>query len=227
MAIVDESVVRVARRLGDLREQVAFLGGAVLGLLLDAPAAGGIRPTDDVDVVIDIASQHDRMELDQTLRRLGFRPDATPSAPICRWKLDGVSVDIMPTAPDILGFANRWYPAALETAAPYELAPGLVIRVVRAPCFIATKLEAFRGRGNGDYMASHDLEDVIAVVDGRDALIDETCAAPTDVRDYLAATFRELLATSEFVEAIAGHVVGDDARARAVMQRLKMIAANG
>ena len=53
-----------------------------------------------------------------------------------------------------------------------EVEPGLRIRVVTAPYFVATKLEAFRGRGRGDYISSHDLEDLLAVIDGRDVIVE-------------------------------------------------------
>ena len=49
----------------------------------------------------------------------------------------------------ILGFSNRWYPAAMERAVSLKLSDDLEIRVVTAPFFVATKLEAFKGRGNG------------------------------------------------------------------------------
>src|ERR1700682_5225818 len=47
------------------------------------------------------------------------------------------------------------------------------IRVVTAAFFVATKLEAFKGRGKGDFFGSRDLEDLISVVDGRATLVAE------------------------------------------------------
>jgi hypothetical protein len=75
--------------------------------------------------------------------------------------------DLMPVQWEVLGFSNRWYPYAVETAEPVELAPGLSIRRVSAVGFIATKLEAFVDRGAGDFLTSHDIEDVLNIVDGR------------------------------------------------------------
>jgi hypothetical protein len=37
-----------------------------------------------------------------------------------------------------------------------------VVRLLAPALFIATKLDAFHGRGGGDIVASHDLEDIIA-----------------------------------------------------------------
>ena len=73
----------------------------------------------------------------------------------------------MPTNPDILGFANRWYGPAVDAAETITLPSGQIARMVSAPYFLATKLEAFDGRGHGDYLLSHDMEDLIAVLDGR------------------------------------------------------------
>jgi hypothetical protein len=37
-----------------------------------------------------------------------------------------------------------------------------------------------------DFYASHDLEDFVAIIDGREALLQEIAQAPRDLRDYLA-----------------------------------------
>ena len=162
----------VARRLGaDLCDRFAFVGGAVAGLLIADPANPSIRPTEDVDIVAEVLALSGYHRIEKTLRERGFAQDMSADAPICRWKVDGVTVDVMPTLETILGFANRWYPLCVATAAPLALPSGTVIRVIQAPVFIGTKLEAFHGRGGGDYLFSHDLGDIISVVDGRDSLV--------------------------------------------------------
>jgi len=84
----------------------------------------------------------------------------------------------------ILGFSNRWYADALRTAAEVHLRGGLIC-VLSPPYFLGTKIEAFRGRGRGDYFASHDLEDFITVMDGRTSLFDEVEAASAICADLL------------------------------------------
>ena len=79
----------------------------------------------------------------------------------------------MPTDTIILGFGNKWYAPAAEKTDLVQLPSGKSIRMVSAPYFLITKLEAFDGRGKGDYLASHDIEDLIAVLDGRPAIIGE------------------------------------------------------
>lgn len=159
---------RVARSLGpELCDQFAFVGGAVAGLLITDPANPMIRPTEDVDVVADVRALSDYHRLEKALRKRGFVQDMRAESPICRWRVEGVVVDVMPTDANILGFSNRWYPLCVQTAQAVALPNGLSVRLVPAPVFIGTKLEAFYGRGGGDYLFSHDMSDIVSVVDGR------------------------------------------------------------
>ena len=186
-------------------------GGCVTGLLLTDLASPPVRPTTDVDVMAEIVSRVDYYQLAEQLRTMGFREHMADGAPICRWMVDGMELDIMPTSPDILGFSNRWYPEAMQHAMPYRLDETLTIRVITAPYFLATKLEAFYGRGNGDYLFSHDLEDFITVIDGRPELLAEVAASPNTLRDYLANEVRQLLAAPVFLDALPGYLPGDAA----------------
>ncbi|WP_200383410.1 hypothetical protein [Rhodocyclus tenuis] len=117
----------------------------------------------------------------------------------------------MPTLEQILGFANRWYPLALETAERVSLAGGCTIRLIAAPVFVATKLEAFAGRGQGDFLFSHDLGDLLAVIDGRESLLNECRSSSPELRTYLSEQFSGLLAQQAFKEALSGHLPADTA----------------
>jgi hypothetical protein len=218
----------VAARLGPLREEVAFVGGMIRSLLITDPGAPPARPTDDVDIVAAISSKAEYYALAARLRALGFHEDHRDKAPLCRWTVDGLTVDIMPDHEDVLGFSNRWYPSARETATWHAIGEGEAdhIRVVDAPHFIATKLEAFRGRGDGNFY-HHDMEDIIAVVDGRVELVAQLVAAPEDVRTFVAGQTRGLMNDNAFREALPGHLPGDKAsQARLPMleERLDRIA---
>jgi hypothetical protein len=94
------------------------------------------------------------------------------------------------------------------TALP-KIIKDLTVHVVTAPCFIATKLEAFTDRGHGDFMASHDMEDIIAVVDGRTTLADEIRVAPTELRLYIAEKIQSYLTTPAFIDSLPGHLAYD------------------
>ena len=139
----------VAVRLGvELCRRVVFVGGAAAGLLITDLAAPTIRRTDDVDIVDPALVLEEFQRLEAQLRAMGFEHDHSSDV-ICRWIIDGVSVDIMPSREEILGFTNKWYPLGIETSVPYALGNGMEIRVIRAPELIATKLEAFHERGSG------------------------------------------------------------------------------
>jgi predicted nucleotidyltransferase len=164
-------LIRGARSLRDLRERLVYVGGCTTGLMISDLAAADVRSTRDVDVIVEIVSRAEYYALSKRLRSLGFRED--PKV-ICRWQQDNeITLDVMPTDPNILGFSNPWYSGAIATATHHVLEQGLVIRVVTPPYFCATKIAAFHGRGNGDYAASHDLEDFLSVVDGRVELLSE------------------------------------------------------
>ena len=202
----------VAERLGDtLREQLVFVGGAVAGLLITDSGMPAIRSTEDVDLICKALVLADYHRVEMALRARGFQPDMSQGAPICRWRVDDVVVDVMPSLENILGFSNRWYPLALLSALPVTLPSGLVIRLIPAPVFIATKLEAFTGRGRGDFLCSHDLEDLLAVVDGRVTLLDECRASAPELRSYLAERLRALLETRAFIDALPGYLPSDAA----------------
>jgi hypothetical protein len=157
---------RAAAMLQPLLPEIVFVGGCATGLLITDPGAAAVRGTYDVDVITEIASYADYVVFSERLRELGFQEDSREGAPLCRWQYGDLVLDVMPLDAKILGFSNRWYADALRTSADVSLPGGLIIRAITAPYFLGTKFEAFRGRGLGDYFASHDLEDFVAVIDG-------------------------------------------------------------
>lgn len=210
----------VARALGELREHMVFVGGAVAGLLVSDPLADPVRATVDVDAVVraTLGRYH---ALEDAVAARGFVRDID-SGVICRWRHrdSDVVFDLMPVEADVLGFSNRWYAYAVDTAVPVELGPGLGIRCVSAVAFVATKLEAFAGRGAGDILGSHDLEDVLNIVDGREELADELVASPGDVRSAVASAFAGLLRHRDFVNALPG-LIAEPERSGIVLERIK------
>lgn len=210
----------VASALGDaLREQLVFVGGSIAGLLLDDPAAGEIRATTDVDAIVE-ARLGQFHAIEEQVAQRGFSRD-TDSEVICRWRHrnSGILFDLMPADDDVLGFSNRWYPLAVRTAQPHDLGAGLHIRLISAPLFVATKLEAFVTRGHGDVLASHDLEDILNVVEGRPGLDEELRAADPELLATVRTHFRALLAQADFTGNLAG-LVSDPDMAAMVLGRL-------
>jgi predicted nucleotidyltransferase len=222
------AILMVCERLGPLADRVVFLGGAIVELLVEDPGGAHLRGTKDLDLIVQVSSwlEYTR-DLREELLRHGFREDMKEGAPICRWVVEGTEVDIMPTESEArIGAANRWYPVAFETAERRQLSTGAIVRIVTPPCFIATKLVAFRGRGAGDYRASLDIEDIVAVIGGRSD-IEMEIAASLEVRDYIAGEIGRLLNDETFRESLAGHLASDDAsqaRLSVLVARLERIA---
>ncbi len=220
---------RAAGVLGEtLCQRMVFVGRAVVGLLITDPAQPAIRATDDVDLVVDVLALGEYYQIERALRERGLSSDVSPGAPICRWRQGGLIVDVMPTLESVLGFSNRCYALAAATAQPCLLPSGLGIHVITAPAFVATKLEAFAARGRGDYLFSHDLGDVIAVIDGRDTFCDEVAATQSELRVYLADRFAALLGEPAFHDAVPGHLPTDaasQARLPDVLATLRLLAA--
>lgn len=214
---------RIAEALGELREQVVFVGGAVAGLLVTDPLADAVRATRDVDAVVN-ASRASFHRIEEQVAAQGFARDMNSDV-ICRWvhKDSGLVFDLMPVQPEVLGFSNRWYPYAVDSAVPLDLGDGITIRLVSAVAFVATKLEAFVSRGGGDFMSSHDLEDVLNVVDGREELLEEMAAAPAKLKHAVAGVFAHLLADSDFINALPGLIAEPD-RAGLVTERLRALS---
>lgn len=81
--------------------------------------------------------------------------------------------------------------------------------------------------GRRDYLESHDLEDVLSVIDGRHEIVAEVAAAEPDVRRYVAAVFEQLLSDEGFLNALPGLIVdGSPAtRTTVVLERLRSIVA--
>jgi len=224
---IPREVAIVAERLGALRDKVVFVGGAIAGLLLTDAGAPEIRPTDDVDVIAEITSMRDYYELEDNLRSIGFRHRIGPDEPICRWEIDGIIVDVMPQQGHILGFSNQWYPEATKSANQVSLPSGAYIRLISPPYFLATKLDAFHDRGHSDYRGSHDMEDVVVIIDGRSELADEIAQEQSTVKTYIATEIAGLLADGIFIESISAHLLPDpasQARITLVIERMRRIA---
>lgn len=211
-------LVLAAEKLAPLLDQIAFVGGAITALLQTDPAAAPVRPTLDVDAIISVTSYEEFTALDRRLSDLGFRPSTGEGAPICRWVNEKLILDLMPTDPAILGFSNVWYRPALEHAQKIKLGQ-TEIRLVTAPYFLATKLEAFHGRGKQDFHTSPDLEDIVTVIDGRAEIVDEVRLSPRGLKEYLSGEFDALLSNRDFMDALPGHLLPDVAS----QQRLSLI----
>lgn len=226
-----EMLESAAAQLGPLGGKVAFLGGAAMALWVTDTGAPPIRVTLDVDVIVEVASRIAYYELGDQLREQRFEenPDAGHT---CAWRHrdTGLALDVMPTDSAILGFSNQWYPSALEAAVDVKLPSGATIRAVRPPHLLGTKIEAFRGRGENDYLGSTDFADIVVLIDGRSELVVEIAEAPKDLRRYLANELARMRKDFAFEGGVSGHLLPDRAsqdRAALVHARIQEIVDLG
>lgn len=224
----EKMLLIVARALGqEMLNEVAFVGGCTTSLLItDDFSKETARYTDDVDLIIGVMSQIEWHKFETTLtREKGFRHSMEDNV-LCRLYLGELKVDFMPHDCRILGFTNRWYEKALATAQPYNLAGEFTIRVLTPPLFIATKLEAYLGRGNNDPMGSKDIADIIALFDGRPSLVVEIQQADQDIREYISEQLAELLENSYFDYAVKGSTMSNKEREDLIFQRIEDVIGN-
>lgn len=216
----------MARAMGPLCEQVVFVGGCATGLLIDNPSLMDVRPTEDVDAIVEVASLVGYHQLAGQLAQRGFKQTMADNTPPFRWFWNRLQLDLVPVDEKVLGFANRWYRAGFELAVQAILDDGLVLRHLSAPYFLATKFEAFKDRGRNDVFVSHDLEDILTVVEGRAALVQEVKAAPDNVRLHIGRSVASLLALPAFANALPG-LLSDPEREETAFARLNQMALVG
>ena len=218
------AVELVAAALGDVLDELVLVGGCAVGLLVTDPGRTPVRATIDVDLLTEVAPTASYYNLGERLRACGFTETSNEEV-ICRWAKGSLLIDVMPTQENVLGFANTWYAQAAQTAKPHRLPSGRSIRLISAPLFLATKLEAFANRGGGDYL-HHDMEDIVTVVDGRNTIVEEVLNCAPQARAFLRAEFDDLLADPRFTDRLTWLLPPDNlsARQEVVIARMRKIA---
>lgn len=224
--ILPALLAQISTKLNSLGLNYAFVGGSIVEFLLDHPGLSPVRPTDDLDLIVEIVAGRNYADVEQKLRAAGFEHDVSTGAPICRWLHRGIIIDIMPTDGALIGLNTTWFVEALATAGP-RVIDGVPVPVISPVAFIATKLAAFADRGANDYLGSHDLEDIITVIDGRSDITSEVALAEPRVRTFVSASIAALMATTDFQESLSGHLPYDNAsqgRLPFLSEKLRAIA---
>ncbi len=217
----------VARHMNSLKIPYAFLGASVLPLLVDNPDILDIRPTMDIDLTIQIATLVDFYQLEERLRHIGFRNDTRDEAPICRWIIEAVTVDIIPTEAAVLGMTSEWFPEVVEHAIVIELGNDIRVPIITRPFFLATKLTAYRDRGAKDPYLSKDLEDIVTLLNGCEDTAAILANAPLTLRNFVALQLATHLENQEFTDAVAGCFRTDSTsrqRAAIILERFRALA---
>lgn len=217
-------LVGMAQAMGPLCDKVVFVGGCATGLLVDDTGLMDVRPTEDVDAIVEVVSLAAYHRLAEQLMQLGFKQTMADNTPPFRWHWNRMQLDLVPLDEKVLGFANPWYRVGYEEAVAAELADGLKLRHLSAPCFLATKFEAFKDRGQNDVYLSHDLEDIMTVMEGRASLVSEVAIAGSDVRKHVGQSVAALLGMPAFHNALPG-LLSNPGREAIVKARLIQISS--
>ena len=226
MSTTEEDIAKLDSKLRGIPFESAFLGGSVLTLLVTDKSADAIRVTKDVDIVMSIRTRKEYHMADSELELRGFRHDTREGAPICRWILDDVTVDVLPIREDVLGWKSKWFEAALSAAKTVPIGASRV-RIVTPPYFVALKLEAFEDRGNKDFLTSTDFEDVICLTNGRESLVNEIRDCE-NLRGWIARKFRDYLTHPELEDAVDGFVQTEsdtEVRKKRIMEAFTALAS--
>ncbi|WNM19487.1 nucleotidyl transferase AbiEii/AbiGii toxin family protein [Flavobacterium capsici] len=184
---------------------MVFVGGAVISLYTDDAAAEEIRPTSDIDMTINLANYAEWAQMQERLAELEFYPDPEGHA-ICSYKYKGIAIDIMPAEDSSIGVSNKWYKPGFKYLQQTQLEDGTAINMLPSPYFLATKLEAFKDRGQNDFYGSHDYEDIIYLLDNRTTIVEEILAADEDVRQYIKDELTAIKNHPQADEILAMHI---------------------
>ena len=184
-----DNLERVSAVLASLPDLFVFTGGATISLYVDEILWDEIRPTKDVDCVVEIYSLLEYYSLAERLRLRGLQECTDLDAPLCRWVYQDLIIDVMPCDEGVLGFSNRWYKEGIANRITYRLPSGREIWIFPPIYLLASKVEAFLGRGK-DLRMSKDIEDIVVLLDGCEVLAEQFHQSPLEVKTFLRNWFQ-------------------------------------
>ncbi len=215
---------KIASALGTLNQRVVFVGGAVVSLYIDDPAADDVRPTKDLDLTMKIASIGALEALREELIARGFIQTSEDSV-VCRFRFDDILVDVMATVP--IGWApgNRWFEQGFDKAYSYSL-DDLDIKLLPLPYFLATKFDAFFDRGIKDLYTSHDFEDIVYLFNHLSDITEQILNSDIKVKTYLMDCASKIIDSPRLQEAIVANLYyeAQDQRVELIMNKLNKLA---
>ena len=199
-------VAQVAEGLKELKDKMVFIGGAVISLYTDDPSADEIRPTSDIDMTINLANYAEWAKMQERLAELNFYPDPQGQS-ICSYKFQDIAIDIMPAEDSSIGVSNQWYKPGFKNLQKIQLEnEGVEINILPAAYFLATKLEAFKDRGENDFYGSHDFEDIIYLIDNRKTIVSDIQEADEEVKQFIRTELTAIKNHNQSDEILAMHI---------------------
>lgn len=217
------ATMQVAEALGELNKQVIYVGGAVVSLYIDDPAADDVRPTKDIDISFEILNLGQLERIRQSLCECGFKQTHEDKV-LCRFRLNDTIVDVMSTKEIGWAPANRWFKPGYDRSYTFDL-DGLPIRLMPLSYFIAAKFDAFHDRGSADPRTSHDFEDIVYLINHTSDLISQIIHSPKPVRKYLVISFKSIIESDLLQEAVIGNLYHEqrEERFEMIMTKLKKL----
>lgn len=157
--------------------------------------------TINIAVVAEVAAalQH----IQKQLSVLGFHPDPFGHA-ICSYKYKDIPVDIMAAEDGPFGPSNRWYKIGFNNLWTAN-AKNQKIKILSAPCYLATKFEAFNNRGK-DYRTSHDMEDIIYVLDNRIGIVEDIKKDNARIANFIKEQLQNIIHKGMMQEVLVAHI---------------------
>jgi predicted nucleotidyltransferase len=196
-------VEQVALTLGDINDEVVYVGGAIISLYVTDEGAEQPRPTKDIDITVKVSTYS---QMDQLRVRLATKKiyPAPAERVMYRYLYEDILIDFIPYEDTPLGPTNQWLKPGFEKA--YSVTIGdAEIKILPVSIFLATKWEAFKNRGDDPRM-SHDFEDIIYVIDNNTDFVANITQADKNVKNFLKEMSHEILSNDSLNEIIECHL---------------------
>lgn len=199
-----KAIVKIAEALEELKEEVVFVGGAVVGLYANDSAAEDVRPTKDVDITVHIVSTVELEKLRLKLLKKGFKQSPEEKV-ICRFLYQGIKLDVMSTKEVGWAPSNSWFGPGFKHLEKHKI-NAITVNLLPLSYYLATKFAAFHDRGGTDPRFSKDFEDITYLLDNRTDLVESLARAPEDVKKYLHIEFKRILSDKILQEALMANM---------------------
>ncbi|MES2837807.1 MAG: nucleotidyl transferase AbiEii/AbiGii toxin family protein [Bacteroidota bacterium] len=217
-------IKRIAKALGELNNNVIYVGGAVVSIYANDPAADDVRPTKDIDISLSVASISELEKVRLDLISKGFKQTADEDV-ICRFKYEDILVDVMNTKSIDWAPANSWFEKGYSSREKIKI-EDFQIQILSLPYFLATKFEAYNNRGKNNPITSSDFEDIGYIMDNRLDFVELIENANQNVKDFLIEEFQKIINDRIKQEAIEANLYYENKQERfnRIMNNLNKVA---
>jgi predicted nucleotidyltransferase len=197
------AIQRVSQLFNDYEKEIMFVGGSVVSEYIDDPAALDIRPTADIDIVVQLLSVSELENIREYLANKNVYPDME-SGVICRFKYEDIKIDVMSTKNVGWAPGNEWYELGQSKVITKSIGD-IAIKLLPVEYFIATKISAYIGRGE-DPRYDKDFGDIIYILDYRSTIIEDIKRSEEKVLEYILP-FLKVLVKEDLRESVQSQIM--------------------